>query len=106
MTFIIFITVINWSTLLCYNLQSLYQPIHKSLLPSTCPSHLPAAYRVVLAVLAQDLWGDPALGAWHAGAPAEAVPACRQLLAEAKVGNHGAHAPVGVGHGHQDVVRL
>ena len=42
-------------------------------------------YRVEFAVFAQDFRSDPALGPWHTGAPAEAVPARCQLLAQAEV---------------------
>lgn len=65
-----------------------------------------ATHRIVLAVLAEHLRRNPALGARHAGPSAEAVAAHRQLLAQAEVGDHGFDAAVGVGHGHQDVVGL
>lgn len=65
-----------------------------------------ATHWIVLAVFAEHLRRNPALGARHAGPPAEAVAAHRQLLAQAEVGDHGFDAAVGVGHGHQDVVGL
>lgn len=71
-----------------------------------CPVARGTTHRVVLAVLTEDLWGDPPLGARHPGPPAEAVSAHRQLLTQAKVGDHGPRPTVGVGHGHQDVVGL
>lgn len=63
-------------------------------------------HRIVLAVFAEHLRRNPALSARHAGPPAEAVAAHRQLLAQAEVGDHGFDAAVSVGHGHQDVVGL
>ena len=65
-----------------------------------------ASHRVVFAVLAEHLWGNPALGTGHPGPPTEAVAANCQLLAQAKVRDHGPHPAMGVGHGHQDVVGL
>lgn len=61
---------------------------------------------VLLAVFAQHLGGDPALRAGDSGAAAEAVPAHGQLLAEAKVGDHGLDPAVCIGHGEEDVVGL
>lgn len=66
----------------------------------------PITHGVLLAVFAQHLRGDPTFGAWHPRAAAEAVPAHGQLLAEAKVGDHGLDPAVCIGHGEEDIVGL
>lgn len=64
------------------------------------------AHRVVFAVLAENLRSDPALSARNPRPSAETVTAHRQLLTQAKVGDHSPNPTVGVGHGDQYVVGL
>jgi hypothetical protein len=61
-------------------------------------------HRVLLAVFAQHLRSNPAFGARHPRTAAEAVPAHCQLLAKAKVRDHGLDPAMCIGHGEENVV--
>lgn len=73
---------------------------------NTCDRCASLTHRVVLEVLTEDLWSNPALGPWNPGPSTETVTSHRQLLTQAEVGDHGPDSAVCVRHGYQNVVGL
>lgn len=63
------------------------------------------AYRAVWGLL-QELWCHPAFCAGNARVETEATTACRELLAEAKVGNDHSALTLAVRPSHENVARL